>query len=380
MRIRQMLKRLAARGPSPWPVVSVYVNTHPVGTAMTTYRPFLKKHLTEALKTFKARSPEHESLSVDIARVQHYLDYDLKEDARAAAVFTCYGDGDLFDAVQVPVEFTEQRVSVGPLAALYPLLRVADRNHRAAVLISDTHYARLFTVTLGAVEIRREIRNPVLHKSKNAGEGDASHAQRHVDEAWRRHARQAVQALEDLAHESGATWLLLGGEEIILPELDAALTTAARTRLLGQFGWDIRISEGDLAQAVEQAVEQRESAHRIARVGELAAHAPHDGAVIGVDAVTEALRAGRVSELFLSDAFPGNSEAWACRSCRSFGVGRPAEAACPVCGRAELQAVPLREEFGAQALSQGADVRFVAAKSVPEFDARGGVGAFTRYP
>jgi len=347
---------------------------------MSTYRPFLKKRLAEELKAFKTRSPEHESLSVDTARVQHYLDYDLQESTRAAAVFACYGDGDLFDAVQVPVEFSEQRVSVGPLAALYPLLRVADRNHRAAVLVSDTHYARLFTVTLGAVEIRREIRNPALHKSKNAGEGDSSHAQRHVDEAWRRHARQAVQALEDMARESAAMWLLLGGEEIIQPELDAALTTAARERLLGHFGWDIRIAEVDLAQAVDEAVEQRESAHRIASAGELTSAAPHEGALLGIEAVAEALSAGRVSELFLSDAFPANAEAWACRSCRSFGVGRPAATACPVCGRIELQAVPLREEFGAQALSQGADVRFVAALSVPEFDARGGVGAFTRYP
>jgi hypothetical protein len=51
-----------------------------------------------------------------------------------------------------------------------------------------------------------------------------------------------------------------------------------------------------------------------------------------------------------------------------------------VCGRTELQAVSLREEFGAQALSQGAEVRFVAAGSAPRFDAGGGVGAFTRYP
>jgi rubrerythrin len=374
------LKRLAARGPSPWPVVSVYVNTRPVGTSMTTYRPYLKKRLTEELKAFKQRSPEHESLLVDTARVQHYLDYDLQESTRAAAVFACYGDGDLFDAVQIPIDFAEQRVSVGPLAALYPLMRVADRNHRAAVLVSDTHYARLFTVTLGAVEIRREIRNPALHKAKEAGEGDASHAQRHVDEAWRRHARQAAQALEDLAQESGATWLLIGGEIAILPEIEDALTPAARERLLGPFGWDTRIPEGELAKAVGEAVDERESAHRIARASELTAAAPHDGAVIGVDAVTQALAAGRVSELFLSDAFPANAEAWACRSCRSFGIGRIPGPACPVCGRTELQAVPLREEFGAQALSQGADVRFVTAASVPEFDAQGGVGAFTRYP
>jgi len=379
MRIQQALRRLAARGPSPWPVVSVYVNTRPVGTAMTTYRPFLKKRLAEELKSFKTRSPEHESLSVDAARVQHYLDYDLQESTRAVAVFACYGDGDLFDAVQVPIEFPEQRATVGPLAALYPLLRIADRNQCAAVLISDTHLARLFTVTLGAVEIRREVHNPALHKSKSAGDGDPSHTQRHVEEAWRHHAREAAQSLEELARDSAASWILIGGDEVIVPELLAALSAAARERLLGHFAWNILIPESELARAVDHEVAKRESMHRIARAGELVTSAPHAGALLGLAPVVEALLAGRASELFLSDGFPANAEAWACRACRSFGPG-PAATACPVCGRSELQSVSLREELGAQALAHGAAVHFVAALSVPGFDSRGGVGAFTRYP
>ena len=105
MRILSTLKRLVARPPSPWPVLSVYVNTRPVGSAMTTYRPFLKKRMTEELKALKARSPEHESLAVDFARAQHYLDYDLRDVTRSVAVFASYADEDMFDAVQLPVEF-----------------------------------------------------------------------------------------------------------------------------------------------------------------------------------------------------------------------------------------------------------------------------------
>jgi hypothetical protein len=360
-------------------VVSVYVNTRPVGTAMTTYRPFLKKRLAEELKAFKMRSPEHESLAVDTARVQHYLDYDLKEDTRATAVFACYGDNDLFDAVQVPVEFPEQRATVGPLPVLYPLLRVADRTRRAAVLVSDRHWARLFTVSLGAVEVRREVRNPAVLRSKDAGEGESVHTPRHVDETWRRHARQASQSLEDLVRESGASWILLGGDDIIVPELEAALSTAARERLLGRFRWDVRIPETELAQAVEGEVERRSTRDRVARVEELVASAPHEGSLLGLPAVIEALPAGRVAEMFLSDVFPANTPGWACRACRSFGSGAPASL-CPVCGRGELQPVSLREEICAQALAHGADIRFLAAQAVPAFDAGGGVGAFTRYP
>ena len=56
MRIQGTLKRLAARPPSPWSVLSVYVNTRPVGAQMTTYRPFLKRRMAEELKALKARS------------------------------------------------------------------------------------------------------------------------------------------------------------------------------------------------------------------------------------------------------------------------------------------------------------------------------------
>ena len=40
----------------------------------------------------------------------------------------------------------------------------------------------------------------------------------------------------------------------------------------------------------------------------------------------------------------------------------------------------LREALASQAIAQGADVHFVDSRAVPDFDAKGGVGAFTRYP
>lgn len=371
LRIQNTLKRLAARGASLWPVLSVYVNTRPVGTAMTTYRPFLKKRLNEEMKAFKARSPEHESLSVDAARVQHYLDYDLKEFTRATAVFACYGDGDLFDAVQIPIDFPEALVTVGPLPTLYPLLRVADCYRRAAVVVSDAQSARLFTIALGTVEIRREVRNPVVPKV------DPAHQQRHADDHRKRHLKQVVHALEELANESQATWILLGGDGTVGAELEEALSPAAREHVLGHFHWDIRIPEAGLATAVHGAVEAREQELRRARAEELV-HGGKD-TILGVEPTIEALRAARVARLVLSECLPATAEGWACRACRSFGSGPPPES-CPACGRAEVQRVSLREELGAQALAQGADVHFVAARAVPAFDAQGGVGAFARYP
>jgi hypothetical protein len=374
LRIQRTLKRLAARGPSPWPVLSVYVNTRPVGSAMTTYRPFLKKRLTEELKAWKPRSPEHESLSVDAARIQHYLDYDIKEFTRATAVFACYGDNDLFDAVQLPTEFPESMVTVGPLATLYPLLRAADCYRRAAVIVADTQSARLFSIALGSIELRREMR------AAQAARGDgAIESERHSEDTVRKHVRLAAQSLEELANEVHASWILIGGEPGVAAEIEGALGPALQERVLGRPSWDIRIAESDLSTAVEELVDAKERSIRRDRADELVRTAPHEGALLGLGPVIQALAEARVATLLLSESFPADAPGWACRACRAFDSGLLV-AACPVCGKAEVQAIALREELGSQALAQGADVHFVESAAVPGFDAAGGVGAYTRYP
>jgi hypothetical protein len=378
MRIRSTLKRLTDRGPSPWPVLSVYVNTRPVGPQMATYRPLLKKRMAEELKALHPRSSEYESLNVDFARVQHYLDYDLREGTRSAAVFACYADNDLFDAVQIPIDFEENTVTAGPLPSLFPLLRVADRYRRAAVLVADTHTARLFCIALAAIEVRREVRNPALHKPRAAGDADPATVQRHVENEWKRHARQAVQALEDLAHETESAWILVGGDPVIVPALLAELSTAARARLIGHHAWDIRIAEADLAATVDERVREREAADRRAAVGVLIGEAARGQAAAGIGKVVAALRESRVRALYLSEAFPAAAPAWACRACRAFGAGEGVTT-CPLCGRGPVEGVLLREEMASQAVARGGEVLFVAPGAVPDFDAGDGVAAALRF-
>src|SRR5512140_2148996 len=261
--IPALLKRLAQRRPSPWPVVSVYLNTRPVGGGSVTFRPFLKKALGEALLAQPARSPEHESMLVDLERVQNYLDYELAETARAVALFACFGEGDLFEAVQLPLPVAEQAVRVAPLPWLWPLLVVADRSQRAAVLVTDSHAARLFVISLGRIEVRREVRSPLTQRTRGAGEGDSMHAQRHVDEARKKHARLAVATLEELAREHGASWLRVAGEVEVLPDVEAALSHEARERLLHPPAtWDARIHEAELVARVQREVDTREAALR----------------------------------------------------------------------------------------------------------------------
>jgi release factor family 2 len=355
MRILGTVRRLAARPPSPWSVLSVYVNTRPVGAQMTTYRPFLKRRTAEELKALKTHSPEHESLSVDFARAQHYLDYDLREETKAVAIFASYAGEDLFDAVQLPVEFPEQQVVVGAMPVLFPLLRVADRYRRVAIAVVDGPASRLFILALGAIEIRREVRL--------ASQGGPSLMAR------------TAKALEELAQEAGASWIVIGGEASARAELRRELSAEALELLIDAGDWDPRLPESDIAADVTPRIDEREREARIERARILVASAMGPSAVLGVDATLEALRRDPVRELLVSETFPPLVPAWTCRACRAFGGGSP-PVSCPACSRETVDYVPLREELGIQAQARGAAVLFVPAGSVPGFDDAGGVGAF----
>jgi hypothetical protein len=365
MRIQSTLRRLAARPPSPWPVLSVYVNTRPVGALMTTYRPFLKKRLAEELKALKARSPEHESLSVDFARAQHYLDYDLREETQAVAIFASYAGDDLFDAVQLPVELEEHQVVVGAVPVLFPLLRMADRYRRAAVAVADEQATRLFVVALGAIEMRREVRPPAAARV-TVPQAEAANP-----------AIRSARALEEMARETGASWIVVGGEPLAAAALRRALPAEVSGIVLEATGWEPRLAEPDLAAEVARRVDERERVVRVELARRLVPAAAGPGAVLGVDATLEALRQDQVGELLLGESFPEAVPAWTCRSCRSFGSGSP-PATCLSCGRESVEFVALREELGAQAQARGAPVRFVPEGAVPEFDEGGGAGAFLR--
>jgi hypothetical protein len=328
MRIANTLKRLATRGASPWPVLSVYVNTRPVGPQMLTYRPLFKTRMAEELAAFPLRSPERESLAVDFARVQHYLDYDLRPETRAAAVFSSYAGDDTFDAVQLPLEFPEALIAVGSMPVLGPLLVVGDRELQTIAVVADGRTARLFVISLGTVLMRREVRAPAT--------GDSDERTRS-----RRFASSAAQALADLAAESGATHACLGGDPDVVAAIGASLPALWRGSVLECADWDSRVSEDAVVADVAAHIDSHLAAERAEAARALVAAAAGGQAVLGVDAVRAALRKDGMSRLLLARGFP--------------------DAAA-------------REELAALALAHGAAVQFVPGGAVPAFDAAG-VGA-----
>ena len=357
MHIVEMLRRLADRGPTPWPVLSVYVNTRPVGPQMTTYRPYLKTRASAELQSFLAHTPERESLTVDFARAQHYLDFDLHEETRSVAIFACYAGDDLFDAIQMPIEVPHHLVVVGAVPTLFPLLRLADQASPAAVAVADTGVTRLFSIAMGAIVLRREVRP---EEPSAAGASGL--------------AARSARALADLVRDSAAGGVVVGGDEAAAAAIKRQLSPALAPLLLDPATADPQIAEPTLAAQVTALIETRGRAACIAQTRDLVAAS---SGLLGVDAVMAALREDRAASLFLAEAFPAGVPAWACRSCPEFGAGSP-PATCPSCRRSAVEPVALREELGARALVRRIPIHFVPTAAVPAFDDGGGVGALAR--
>jgi hypothetical protein len=243
---------------------------------------------------------------------------------------------------------------------LFPLLRMADRYQRAAVAVCDPSATRLFVLALGAIEVRREARAPAARDDAGPGTSLAVHS---------------AQALEDLAHESGASWIFVGGDPAAAAALAAALSASARESLVEVDSWNPRIAEPELAEDVTARIDEREREARVERAQALVDPGAGPSVALGVDATLEALRQHRIQELLLSETFPALVPAWTCRACRAFGGGSPPRS-CPECGRETVEATALREELGTNALLRGAAVHFVPAGAVPAFDDAGGVGGF----
>src|SRR5688500_1257781 len=129
------IERLARHAPSAHPVVSCFVNTGPDGTNRTTFQPWLKKAFADRVRSFPEDSEARARLERDRDRIVEHLTGALDTSTRAVALYASDGDG-LFESHEFRAEFDDNRLVVGPVPHLYPLVKLADQQPIYAVCIA----------------------------------------------------------------------------------------------------------------------------------------------------------------------------------------------------------------------------------------------------
>jgi peptide chain release factor subunit 1 len=292
------LDRLAAFEPGPYPVLSLYLNLQPGPNGRDQHEPFLRKEFADRLRTFPAGGPERESVEKDIEKVRAYV-ADVDKAANGLALFACAGAG-LFDAVPLAAPIHENKLYISEQPHLYPLARLIDEYPRCAVLLADTHSARIFVFAGNAVERTEAIEGVKTRRHKMGGWSQARY-QRHTENYHVHHAKEVADTLARIVRDEGIGSVVVAGDEVIVPLLREQMPKDLIERIIEVIKLDIRAPEKDVLNTSLEVLRQKdEETDRQAVDGMIGAYRANGLGVVGIEDTRKALEMGQVEELLIA--------------------------------------------------------------------------------
>jgi peptide chain release factor subunit 1 len=384
MELTKQIDRLAGIEPAPYPVISLYLNAEPGPTGRDQWQTFFRKEIPARTRTFPPHSHERASLERDLPLISSYLGTELQPSTNGVAIFACSA-GNLFEAVQLGVPFSEHWLSIGDRPHLYPLARIASQYPRYAAVLADTNYARILVIAAGEVVASREV---IGVKTRRTDQGGWSQArfQRHIEDFHLHHAKAVVDALEQIVQQEGIEHIVLAGdEEVILPLLRDQMSKMLAEKIVDHLRVEAHAPVSEMVRASLEAmarVNQRTDKEKV----EAAVSAYRAGGlgVVGVDETLTALTFGQVDELLLTASvreLRGSTHATAAMLDIVNDVGL-AEAAVPTIAAGEAaSAVPeivrLADALVTKAKNTGATITFIEDSRV--LRPYGGAAALLRF-
>jgi peptide chain release factor subunit 1 len=294
------LDELAAFEPTGFPFISLYLNLQPDQHGRDRFMPFVRKEFTERAKSFPKNSLELASFKLAATRIMSYLRNELRPSANGLAIFACAGADVYFKTVQLEAPIQQHRLHINERPHLYPLARVIDQHPRYVALVADTNAARLFVFDLGKVSSSREVHNPKLSRTQIGGWSQMRY-QRHVDNYHLHHAKEVVEMLDRIVREEAAEYIILAGDEVIIPLLREQLPVYLENKLIDILRLDIRTPEHLVLKETMEALRQHNFHSDAEKVRHLLDEYRSGGlAVVGFSDTARALEQGQVDELLLS--------------------------------------------------------------------------------
>jgi peptide chain release factor subunit 1 len=294
------LDELATFEPTGFPFISLYLNLQPDQHGRDRFMPFVRKEFTERAKSFPKNSLELASFKLAATRIMSYLRNELRPSANGLAIFACAGADVYFKTVQLEAPIQQHRLHINERPHLYPLARVIDQHPRYVALVADTNAARLFVFDLGKVSSSREVHNPKLSRTQIGGWSQMRY-QRHVDNYHLHHAKEVVEMLDRIVREEAAEYIILAGDEVIIPLLREQLPVYLENKLIDILRLDIRTPEHLVLKETMEALRQHNFQSDAEKVRHLLDEYRAGGlAVVGFSDTARALEQGQVDELLLS--------------------------------------------------------------------------------
>lgn len=381
--LTDQLSRLAAFEPSPYPVVSLYLNTQPDQRGRDNFQAFVRKELKARAQTYPQRSPEREMLERDMERIAAYLEGELRPSANGVAIFACDA-GELFEAVQLDAPIDGHWLYVGDQPHLYPLARLASQYPRYAVVLADTNRTRILVVAHGGVQDDTPIEGTKTRRTTQGGWSQARY-QRHVENYHLHHIKDVIDALEKMVARDGIEQIVISGDPVVIPLVREQLPKALADKVVDEISLASDADKDAVLKASLETLKEADAKTDREKVdAAVGAYRAGGLGVVGPDATLLAITNGQVDELLIAASLGGiaalrDSRAAEMAIANDSSIAEPAvePSMAGEAAGADAGTVRLADELVTRAQQTGARICFIEDPSLLE--PYGGVAATLRY-
>src|SRR5687768_16449479 len=236
---QQLMDSLLTFGAIPAPVISLYLDARVNEHGKRNFMPFVRKQLSERVKSYPVQSEERASVEEDFVRIMRYLEDGVREPTQGVALFACSALDDYFQAGQFEAHFEHNRLVVAERPHVYPLARLIDHYRGYAVVLADTNRAQIFVFAAGRAVEQTDIQN-VKTKHTSVGGWSQSRYQRHEENYHLHHAKEVVDALERTVREEQIEYVILAGDEaVVIPLLREQMSKELEEKIIDTISLEI---------------------------------------------------------------------------------------------------------------------------------------------
>ena len=381
--LTDQLTRLAAFEPSPYPVVSLYLNTQPDQRGRDNFQAFVRKELKARAQTYPQRSPEREMLERDMEKIAGFLESELRPSSNGVAIFACDA-GELFEAVQLDAPVDGHWLYVGDQPHLYPLARLASQYPRYAVVLADTNRTRILVVAAGGVQRELPIEGVKTRRTTQGGWSQARY-QRHVENYHLHHIKDVVEALEKIVARDGVEQIIISGDPVVIPLFREQLPKPLAEKVVDEISLGSSADRDAVLKASLETLKEADAKTDREKVdAAVGAYRAGGLGVVGPDETLLAITNGQVDELLIAASLGGIEGLRGTRAAQ-MAIANDASIAEPAvepsmageAASADAGTVRLADELVTRAHQTGARICFIEDTALLE--PHGGVAATLRY-
>ncbi len=297
---QQLMDSLLTFGAIPAPVISLYLDARVNEHGKRNFMPFVRKQLSERVKSYPTQSEERASVEEDFVRIMRYLEDGVRDPTQGLALFACSALDDYFQVGQFEAHFERNRLVVSERPHVYPLARLIDQYRRYAVVLADTNRAQIFVFAAGKAVEQNDIEN-VKTKHTSVGGWSQSRYQRHEENYHLHHAKEVIDALERTVREEQIEHVILAGDEaVVIPLLKEQMSKELLEKVIDTISLGIDTPEHELLEETLTAFSRHDSLTDMQQVERLLGEFRGDNlAVAGVPDTLAALSNGQVEEMLI---------------------------------------------------------------------------------